>query len=276
MLNFYWAYAALFFVAGLTAVYIMFPALTELIARAGFLRPNYRGHFIPAGAGLVFFFGNLWAAGIYFYLFQDTQSALGILFTVSAFTCLGLLDDVWGTRETSGLAGHFKSLLHGRCTTGACKALGGLAAAALTAAFLGSSRPFFLINTLAIALSANAVNLLDRRPGRAGKGFIFLTVILIFAGWGQQRMLFLITFLGAVLAYLKADLKEKVMMGDTGANSLGAVLGVGAFWALEEPYLIIYLLFLTLFHLLAEKYSLTRLIAKNRLLDCLDRLGRSR
>lgn len=269
----YWIYALLFLSSGFVIVRLILPSLLELLMQAQFLRPNYRGELIPAGAGLVFLLASFFICSAYFYLFQDGQSTLIILFAVAVFTCLGLIDDVLGTRETSGLGGHLQSFFRGHFTTGALKAAGGLAAAALMAALLGPW-PLIPVNTLIISLSANAINLLDLRPGRAGKGFLILAVIFLCAGWSQPKILFLISFLGCVLAYLKVDLKARAMMGDTGANPLGALLGVGAIWALAEPYRIAYLILLIFFHFLTEKYSLSRLIARNRILDYLDRLGR--
>ncbi len=252
---------------------LILPALIALIARAQFLRPNYRGDLIPTGAGLIFFLASFFMAGIYCSLFQDALAALAVLFAVAAFTCLGLVDDVWGARETSGLFGHGQSFIRGYLTTGALKAFGGLLAAGLVSVFFG---PWWLIpvNALIIALSANAVNLLDLRPGRAGKGFILLASVFVLAGWGQDKTLFLIFFLGCLLAYLHVDLKAIAMMGDTGSNPLGAILGVSAIWTLSGPYLLVYLIALLFFHLLTEKYSLTEIIIKNRVLDYLDRLGR--
>lgn len=273
MNDFYVGYAFLFLAGGFAITRLALPFLLALIARAKFVRPNYRGELIPAGAGLVFFPATFFFAGIYLYLFQDGRTTLLVLFTVAAFTCLGLIDDVWGDRKASGLAGHLQNLVRGRLTTGALKAAGGLAAAALISA-LAAPRPLILLNTFVIALSANAVNLLDLRPGRAGKGFILPAGIFLCAAWGRPEMLFLCFFLGCALAYLKVDLKAKAMLGDTGANPLGAVLGVGAVRALNEPCLVLYLTALIFFHLLAERYSLTEIIAKIRILNYLDRLGR--
>jgi len=273
MYSLYTVEALSLFCAGLIGTFLLLPILLTLIERAQIVRPNYRGDLIPVCAGLIFFLVSFFIAGVYYYHFQDEKSTFIFLLTVVIFSGLGFLDDTWGSREISGLTGHARFLLQGRLSTGALKALGGIVCAVLLSFWLG---PWYLIpvNTLAIALSANAVNLLDLRPGRAGKGFLLLAVIFLWVGWGQEKILLLVGFLGCLLGYLRTDLQAKAMMGDTGSNPAGAVLGVSAVWALKEPYLIVYLVFLIFIHLLAEKFSLTGIIARNRILNYLDRLGR--
>lgn len=63
------------------------------------------------------------------------------------------------------------------------------------------------------------------------------------------------------------------MMGDTGSNLLGAALGLGlcAAWVPVSARLIALLLLVGL-HILAERVSLTKLIAANPLLCTLDKL----
>ncbi len=271
-MNFTWVYG-LSFLAGALITCLLLPSLLRLIEGAGFLRPNYRGNAIPAAAGLIFFLVSPVIAGIYVLFFDDRTNALVFLSTVAAFTCLGLIDDVWGSRDTGGLAGHLRALCSGRLTTGALKALAGLVIAILVSAMIGSWQ-WIPLNALVITLSANAINLLDLRPGRAEKGFILLALVFLVLGWSRGELLFLIALLGSLVMYSKTDLKARAMMGDAGSNPLGAVLGISAVWIMNELFLLIYLLLLILFHLLTEKYSLTRIIAGNRVLDYLDRLGR--
>lgn len=82
-----------------------------------------------------------------------------------------------------------------------------------------------------IAASANLVNLLDLRPGRA------LKVGLLGAGiWGLRSgdapggsgsaQVCAGGVIGPSLALWRADLDEEAMLGDCGANALGALLGV--------------------------------------------------
>ncbi|MFA5384958.1 MAG: hypothetical protein WC364_09905 [Eubacteriales bacterium] len=238
------------------------------------MKPNYSGDCIPAAAGLIFFMISPFVAFMYLCFYNNTRDTLVFFVMVASFAFLGFIDDVWGSREVGGLAGHFKVLLFKKeLTTGALKALGGFFVSLLAALVFDFSWWVF-VYALVIAMSANMINLLDLRPGRAGKGFILIAVFLLILGWKQENLFFLIALLGGLLAYLKTDLKARAMLGDSGSNSLGAVLGITAMWVLDKPVLLIYLLVLAVFHLLSEKYSVTKIISGNRLLDYLDRLGR--
>jgi len=184
------------------------------------------------------------------------------------------MDDFWGDAKCRGLAGHTKSLLSGNPTTGSLKALVGGMAALYISAINSSALLLIPVDAVIIALSVNMINLLDLRPGRAGKGFLF-TVILFFIAFPMvQNVLFASMVAGILLAYLPEDLKSRAMMGDSGANALGSVLGLTAVWIFDLKLKFFYLAVLVLLHIVAERSSLTRIIASNRLLDYLDRLGR--
>src|SRR5262249_15929971 len=105
------------------------------------------------------------------------------LLAVGGFGLLGLLDDTWGDRRIKGLKGHFRAALREqRITRGFVKAVGG----ALLALLLGfRARPDSPANAVLAAalipLSANSINLLDLRPGRAGG--VFLAVSLLTLGY---------------------------------------------------------------------------------------------
>ncbi|SHJ30251.1 hypothetical protein [Desulfofundulus thermosubterraneus] len=256
---------------------LFLPGLMGMIVEAGFVRPNFRGEVIPLGVGLVFSLAAV-ACIVLLYPFLPGQLqffALAFSLAQAAFTCLGLVDDVWGSRNASGLKGHLQCLLQGRLTTGALKALAGGGLSLFLAAAAGPM-VWVPVNALTLALSVNAINLLDLRPGRAGKGFLLCSFLLFAAGWGQWPLVFLAVLTGSVVAYLAVDLKARAMMGDTGANALGAALGLTAVWVLPDGIKLAYLGLLIVLHVVAEKYSLTNLIARSPLLDRLDRWGSDR
>ncbi len=265
----------LFFMGGWLACRLILPGITGMIAGAGFLRPNYRGDEIPSGVGVVLFLGSLAvvAAAALFWPGGTAVRAAVYLLGLTGFTCLGLMDDFWGSGRCKGLAGHMKSLLRGRLTTGALKALAG-GVLALFVAASGGERSEVPLDALVIALSVNMINLLDLRPGRAGKCFLVPAALILAACPRREEVFYLSAVAGSLLAYLPADLRAKAMMGDAGSNALGAALGMTAAWTLDLKLKALFLAVLVLLHLLAEKYSLTGIIAANRVLDYLDRLGR--
>lgn len=77
-----------------------------------------------------------------------------------------------------------------------------------------------------------------------------------------------------VLAYFNKDLKAKAMMGDTGSNVLGISIGILFVLGYSGPIRISWLVVLVLIHILTEKYSLTKIIEKNKFLSFIDKLGR--
>jgi hypothetical protein len=79
---------------------------------------------------------------------------------------------------------------------------------------------------------------------------------------------------GAALAVLGEDLGERAMLGDAGANSLGAMLGAAAAATLPRPARIGLLAGIIALTGLSEKVSFTKVIARTPALNWLDMLGR--
>ncbi len=275
---------AVWFAGSATAAYlitlIILPAVKEILIGAGFIRPNFRTEEIPSGLGLVFFPAALITTVTGRLLGLAGRDASTFLLAVGAMGLFGLIDDVFGTRGASGLKGHLKKLVFAReITTGGLKALAGVFIGLLVSLEFAEGTGvqkwlFMFLNTLVIALLTNAINLLDLRPGRAGKGFLVMAGFIALAGSGKPQLLYLATMVGSLLAFLPLDLKALAMMGDTGSNMLGMALGYTAVFVLAGPVKIGLLIFLVGFHLLTEKYSLTRIIENNRVLNYLDLIGR--
>jgi UDP-GlcNAc:undecaprenyl-phosphate GlcNAc-1-phosphate transferase len=132
---------------------------------------------------------------------------------------VGAYDDAAGGRdpEAKGLRGHAAALRRGRVTAGTVKVLGIGAAGLASVALLERPRTpgRLLVGGAVVAATANLLNLLDLRPGRALK-----------AGGAAALALRQPGPAGAAAALLPGDLHERTMLGDAGANALGAVLGL--------------------------------------------------
>jgi UDP-N-acetylmuramyl pentapeptide phosphotransferase/UDP-N-acetylglucosamine-1-phosphate transferase len=135
---------------------------------------------------------------------------------------VGVYDDLAGDQDTRGLAGHLGALRRGEVTTGAVKILG-LGFAGITAGALVHRDPRDAVSAaITVAAAANAVNLLDLRPGRALKSGLVLGL----AGIGGPAAVPAAGAFGAAAALLPDDLAERVMLGDGGAGAFGAAVGV--------------------------------------------------
>jgi len=193
---------------------------------------------------------------------------------------VGLYDDVVGARQKAakGFRGHLSALREGRVTSGLVKIAGlgaaGLAASALlpqTARVRGPARALHvLLGAGVIAGTANLVNLLDLRPGRAAKAGLLLGAPLLPGPAGGL----VAGPLGATAAVLPADLGEEVMLGDCGANALGGLLGLALAARTGPAGRAALLAALAALTATSEKVSFTQVIARTPGLRELDQLGR--
>lgn len=246
-------------------------------------RHNYQGRTVAAAGGLVLVTAVL--------LVEAGRSTLGafavgdrpglnparplVLYACLGFGFLGFVDDVLGG-EDRGFAGHVRALASGRLTTGMLKLLGGGALGLVLAAepgFVTGKR--LVADALLIALAANLANLLDRAPGRAIKwSLVAYLPIAVSAGTGAVGVA-LAPVAGGTLGLLPEDLRERLMLGDTGANVLGGLLGLGVVLSVDRGTRNVVLVGLVLLNLAAELVSFSRLIETVPPLRWFDRLGRS-
>jgi UDP-N-acetylmuramyl pentapeptide phosphotransferase/UDP-N-acetylglucosamine-1-phosphate transferase len=262
------------------------PQVLAGLARSSLARVNYRQRQVVAGLGLLLPLGLLvWATPLALAARLDPlraarvgllgPSALGVVAAGLAFVVLGLVDDLVEDGAASrGFRGHLRALAAGRLTGGAVKLLGGALAGLLVASLATpGGRPAWAVplGAVVVASSANLANLLDLRPGRCAKVFLPLwgvACLLDPAGGGWSAGL-----AGAALAGLPFDLREEGMLGDAGANALGAVVGTlllaGPLWLLWAVAAV-----LAALQLASERVSFSRVIERNRLLRAADRLGR--
>ena len=222
----------------------------------------------------------------------DARSRLALGLAAAGAGALGCYDDLVGGNDRHGFRGHLGALARGEVTTGAVK-IAGIGAAALAVGILLDSRDSasaavgtagqqpsalagladVVINTGLVAGSANLVNLFDLRPGRAIK--VSLLASLALGLGGPQARAAAAAPAGAAAALLPEDLGERAMLGDSGANALGAMLGVAAA-SLPRRSRLVVLGAVAALTAASEKFSFTKVIARTPALNWLDMLGRRR
>ncbi|MDP8936180.1 MAG: hypothetical protein M3O23_00230 [Actinomycetota bacterium] len=270
--------------AGFLAGRLAWLSARPLFAAAALARPNYRGHVVPTAAGLVLPVAVLLVEGgrAVVAAFGDGGDELDaprapVVVAAAGFALLGLVDDVAGSTTDRGFGGHLRALAHGRLTTGGLKLVGGAALALVVAAPVASGSPGRLLADAAlVALAANLGNLFDRAPGRAIKvGAAAFAALAAATAW-DPTIGAVAVVVGAALGLLSDDLHEQLMLGDTGANALGAVLGLGVVLACAPATRTVVLVAVAALNLAAEVVSFSRVIDAVPPLRALDRLGRRR
>lgn len=218
-----------------------------------------------------------------------------------------------GGKVAKGLKGHLGALAHGQVTTGVIK-IAGIGASALAASALVGSKATSVggkvadlaLNTVLIAGTANLANLLDLRPGRALKATVLVATPLSYfscaaaktpastasvasgasgaasatpaapasASPASAQRLLASGLNAAAITALVEDLQETTMLGDTGANAAGALLGTSL--AANDSWKLRLGTTLGVVGLIlaSEKVSFSKVIAANPALNWLDQLWR--
>lgn len=233
-------------------------------------RRNFRGETVSLGLGVGAAVGACAAA---LTLPRGLRGAA--LIAAGAAAASGAYDDfVAPAREHTGdkgLAGHWAAARRGRPTGGAVK-LPMIGVAAVAAArLMGLRGADALIGATAIAGAANLANLLDLRPGRAAKAASAAGLALLGGPGGSAAA----AAIGAACAGLPADLGERGMLGDVGANPLGALLGVRIAALPRGPRLLAAAAVVAL-NVASERISFSAVIERTPWLRAADRWGRTR
>jgi len=268
---------------GALAALLLERAAAPVLGAPALRRTNYRGHELATGGGLVIVLAVLVVeagrtAAAEFGVGEELSDSLlrsVLLFACFAFAFLGLIDDLLGTDRDRGFRGHLQALAQGRLTTGAMKLFGGGVVAIVLAATAGEvSGRRLLADAALVALAANLGNLLDRAPGRTIKTGLILYVPIALAAGTSPVGLALAPVVGAAVGLLPADLDERLMLGDTGANLLGAVLGLAVVLETSRPVRTGVLIALAVLNAASERVSFSKVIDATPGLRHLDRLGR--
>lgn len=276
------------FALGLGAGAAAWWSLGPTFAHPALARENHRGATVATAGGLVLVLAAVVLEGsarLIEVVAADTGAApidavtriprLMVLVAVLGLGALGLVDDLVGTGESGGFRGHLSALLRGRLTTGSLKLFGGAAVCLVAVSLAIVAAPGrFLADAALVALAANLGNLLDRAPGRVGKVALVVFLVLAVATGLDPTLAGTAVVMGAGAALLIPDLRERVMLGDAGANVLGAALGVGVVVSCGPGVRTVVLVVLVVLNLLSEWVSFSAVIQRVPPLRSADRLGR--
>lgn len=215
----------------------------------------------------ILIFSNL-STSRYYYHKEIAAICVGIL--SAAFG--GIVDDT-SKDPVKGISGHITALFEGKLTAGMLKALLGLISSYLICLILGFEKYNLILNIFIFSLCQNFINLLDTRPLRAIKSYmLFLLPELLYIPY-----IYLCLNLGIFLMlpfYISYERNEQCMMGDTGSNVLGIILGLSVISSCPLSFRLAWLIFLCIVQLYAGKKSINKLIESSRILKYLDMLGR--
>ena len=275
-------------------------------------RTNFHGVTVSLRGGVAMAGASVASAAVASAFSDQPRAALGGLVASLGGGLAGYIDDVDqgahdGGKVAKGLKGHLGALAHGQVTTGVIK-IAGIGASALAASALVGSKATSMggkaadlaLNTVLIAGTANLANLLDLRPGRALKATVLVATPLSYfscaaakapasgasgaasatpaapasaSGASAQRLLASGLNAAAITALVE-DLQETTMLGDTGANAAGALLGTSL--AANDSWKLRLGTTLGVVGLIlaSEKVSFSKVIAANPALNWLDQLWR--
>lgn len=275
-------------------------------------RTNFHGATVSLRGGVAMAGASVASAAVASVLSDQPRAALGGAVAALGGAVAGYIDDVDqgahdGGKVAKGLKGHLGALAHGQVTTGVIK-IAGIGASALAASALVGSKATSVsgkaadlaLNTVLIAGTANLANLLDLRPGRALKATVLVATPLSYfscaaakapasgasgaasatpaapasaSGASAQRLLASGLNAAAITALVE-DLQETTMLGDTGANAAGALLGTSL--AANDSWKLRLGTTLGVVGLIlaSEKVSFSKVIAANPALNWLDQLWR--
>jgi UDP-GlcNAc:undecaprenyl-phosphate GlcNAc-1-phosphate transferase len=275
--------AALSVTAGLLVGRAVWVAMRPVFDAPLLLRTNFRGEAVATAAGVVL--------PVTVLLVESARSVLSVagvgeslsaeraqwmvLIAALGFGLLGLVDDLLGSGEARGFRGHLRAAARGRLTTGGLKLAGGAAVAVAVVAPLEGDRVVRLVvDAGVVALCANLGNLFDRAPGRTTKGAVLAFFALAIVSGDHVALGSVAVVVGAALALLVDELREQLMLGDVGANVLGAVVGLGVVMVTAPVTRGVVLVIVVVLNVLSEVVSFSDVIARLPLLRAIDQLGR--
>jgi len=270
---------ALPFLVALAVAVVMAPAARRRLLEGGFTRENYRGvalafpfGFLVAAAALVALVPLVLLARLAGADVFEPEVGLVALYALGV-TFLGLVDDAF-SGSSRGWRGHGAALAGGALSTGALKAAGALGLSLFALNGITDDDGRWLLSAAVVVLATNLFNLLDLRPGRSIKVFVALGVALTIGAWDVHPLAAVGLFAGPALVVGLYDVRERVMMGDTGSNLVGGLAGLWLVLTLSTAGQIVALVVLAALTLYGEFRSISELVDRVPLLRRLDSFGR--
>jgi len=279
---------ALPFLFALAAGAVLATPLLRALRDGGHTKLNYRGRPLPFPFGVLALAAALLAL-IPLTLLERLASsevfepaALPVAVYALGVLALGLVDDTLarerpgetGSPAQRGWRGHGAAALRGELSTGVLKAAGSLGLALFAMSYLGLSDGRWLLAVAVLVLATNAFNLLDLRPGRSIKAFVLLGLGLSLGSTDLRPLWAIGLFAAPALVAGSFDLRERAMLGDTGANLLGALAGLWLVLTLSGVGQLIALALLAAITLYGELRSISALVERVPVLRELDSWGR--
>jgi UDP-GlcNAc:undecaprenyl-phosphate/decaprenyl-phosphate GlcNAc-1-phosphate transferase len=268
-----------FVLASLIAM-MLAPAMLRMLVETGHVRSNYRNRALPFPFGIAIVGAGLLAlAPLALIERLDVPAVLHpetftVVVYVLGVALLGFVDDALGNETARGWRGHGQAALSRRLSTGALKAGGSLGLALYAMSSLSLSTGRWLLASAVLVLATNVFNLLDLRPGRAFKTFALLGTGLALGTWNLRPLWAIGLFAGPVLVAGAYDVRERAMLGDTGANLIGALAGLWLVLALSAAGQIVAGALLAVITVYGELRSISLLVERTPGLRELDSWGR--
>lgn len=260
----------------------------QLLHKSGLVKHNYRGEQIPVGLGIVLWLHMLSFTCLVSILVLAEHEFdiklpswlhlnIPIVLMLTIVFLAGWIDDKWGDPHVKGIRGHIRQWWDdGTVSTGLLKLFLISFMALWGAIEQGGKIGIILIQFVVIALSANTMNLLDLRPGRALKAYFLCSLFIILYGlYTEAWHAFDFTWSLVISAFfvLIPDMRGRAMLGDMGANLLGFHVGYMAISTLSVPMLLVGMAVLAWLHIYAERCSISTFIERVSWLAWLDQLG---
>lgn len=271
--------------AGFAVATLLWALLAPSFAAPALQRSNYRGAAVPVAGGVVIAAAVVFAeaARAAYNVATGDDGGVGdperaaVLIAAVGFCLLGVFDDLAGDSAAKGFRGHLGALARGSLTTGGLKLFGGAAVAVVAvAAGRNVSIGRLFADAALVALAGNLGNLFDRAPGRVTKFGIVSFGALLAATGAPALLAAAAVVLGAGAGVLMPDLRERVMLGDAGANVIGAVIGLAVVLSTAPLTRTVVLAVVLSLNLASEAVSFTKVIDRVPPLRFFDRIGRLR